>query len=233
MPATILVVEDEQKLRELLRLQLEREGYSVLTTGSGAEALEIVMHGAPELVILDLRLPDIPGEEVARRIREQADTAIVVLTASTSEQARIAGLEAGADDYVTKPFSPRELMLRVQAILRRSSALGRQESVASFGAGELVLDESRREAKVRGSVVDLTPTEWDLLASLANAPGRAYSRRELVNRVRGYEYEGYERSIDSHVKNLRHKVEAEPRHPRIVLTVLGYGYKLGIDRDGE
>jgi DNA-binding response OmpR family regulator len=184
-----------------------------------------------DLVVLDLGLPDVPGEEVAREIRARSDVAIVMLTAKGDERDRIAGLELGADDYVTKPFSPRELVLRVQAILRRgrpATGPGR----ASYGDGALVIDESQRQVVARGTTADLTPTEWGILVALATVPGRVYSRFELINRVRGYEFEGYERTIDSHVKNLRRKIEEEPANPRIVQTVLGGGYRLGLTRDG-
>lgn len=231
MARTVLIVEDETKIRELLRSYLEREGFDVLTTGSGAEAITLAGRAAPDLIVLDLGLPDVPGEEVAREIRQSSRVPILVLTAKSAEQDRIRGLELGADDYVTKPFSPRELMLRVQAILRRGhddSPTRRQ----SFGDGELVIDEERREVIVRGQLVDLTPTEWGVLATLASVPGRVYSRSELINRVRGYEFEGYERTIDSHVKNLRRKVEYEAGEPAIVATVLGVGYRLALPRDG-
>jgi two-component system alkaline phosphatase synthesis response regulator PhoP len=156
---------------------------------------------------------------------------IVMLTAKASEEHRIRGLELGADDYVTKPFSPRELVLRVRAILRRSSGAEPADGPATFGARELVLDEDRREATVRGEVVELTPTEWAILTALARVPGRVYSRYELINRVHGYEFEGYERTVDSHVRNLRRKVERDPHAPAIVETVLGAGYRLGLTRD--
>jgi DNA-binding response OmpR family regulator len=231
MAATVLVVEDERKIRELLRGYLEREGLQVLTTPSGAEAMELVRTGAPDLVLLDLRLPDVPGEEVAAELRRESRVPIVMLTAKAEEEDRIRGLELGADDYVTKPFSPRELVLRVKAILRRGGAVA-DERAESFGRGEVVLDEARREAVVRGTPVELTPTEFGVLVALAGTPGRVYSRYELINRVRGYEFEGYERTIDSHVKNLRRKIEADPHAPRIVETVLGGGYRLGLRRDG-
>jgi DNA-binding response OmpR family regulator len=231
MPATVLVVEDELKLRELLRAYLERDGLEVLSTGSGAEALALAAHGHPDLVILDLGLPDIPGEEVARELRRDSDVPILILTAKAGEDDRVRGLELGADDYVTKPFSPRELVLRAQAILRRGRRGDAPAGPTSFGDGELRLDEERREALVRGTPVELTPTEWGILMALAHTPGRVYSRYELINRVRGYEFEGYERTIDSHVKNLRRKIEVDARSPRLVLTVLGGGYRLGVRRD--
>jgi DNA-binding response OmpR family regulator len=232
MALTVLVVEDEAKIRELLRSYLEREGFEVVTTASGAEAIGLAEHAAPDLIVLDLRLPDVPGEEVAREVRRSSTVPILMLTAKSAEEDRIRGLELGADDYVTKPFSPRELTLRVQAILRRGSGDGAGSGPRSYGGGELVIDEDRREAVVRGEAVELTPTEWGVLTALASVPGRVYSRYELVNRVRGYEFEGYERTIDSHVKNLRRKIERDAGRPQIVATVLGAGYRLGLARDG-
>jgi DNA-binding response OmpR family regulator len=229
MAATVLLVEDERKLRALIRSYLERAGFTVLSTESGAEALTLAASASPDLVILDLGLPDVPGQAVASEVRAAGNTPILMLTAKAAEEDRIAGLELGADDYVTKPFSPRELVLRVQAVLRRGgpAAQGR----ASYGDGALVIDESQRQAMVHGTAVDLTPTEWGILVALATVPGRVYSRFELINRVRGYEFEGYERTVDSHVKNLRRKIEEEAANPRIVQTVLGGGYRLGLTRD--
>ena len=230
MAATVLVVEDERKLRELVRSYLERAGFTVLSTGSGAEAITMAADASPDLVVLDLGLPDVSGETVARELRAAAAVPIVMLTAKTAEEERIAGLELGADDYVTKPFSPRELVLRVQAVLRRGG-LTAARGVTSYGGGVLVIDEPRREVTVRGEAAELTPTEWGILVALATVPGRVYSRYELINRVRGYEFEGYERTVDSHVKNLRRKIEDDPGDPRIVQTVLGGGYRLGLAGD--
>lgn len=233
MAATVLLVEDERKLRDLVRSYLERAGFTVLSTGSGAEALTLAASGSPDLVVLDLGLPDIPGETVARELRAAGGVPVLMLTAKSSEEDRIRGLELGADDYVTKPFSPRELVLRVQAILRRGGGgPATEQGVTSYGDNELVIDEPRRTVVVRGTAIDLTPTEWGLLLALATVPGRVYSRFELINRVRGYEFEGYERTVDSHEKNLRRKIEADPGNPRIVQTVLGGGYRLGLVRDG-
>jgi DNA-binding response OmpR family regulator len=231
MTSTVLVVEDERKIRDMLRGYLQRDGYAVVSTDSGAEAIMLAEKVEPDLVLLDLRLPDVAGEEVAREIRTSAPTPIIMLTAKTSEDDRVKGLEIGADDYVTKPFSPRELMLRVRSVLRRAQVGSPTDDATRYGRGELVIDEARHEVSVRGETVDLTPTEWALLAALSAMPGRVYSRYELVNRVRGYEFEGYERVIDSHVKNLRRKIEADPHTPRIVETVLGAGYRLGLRRD--
>ncbi len=230
MSSTVLVVEDERKIRELLRGYLQRDGYDVLTTGSGAEALSLADRARPDLVLLDLRLPDVPGEEVARELRAHSAVPIVMLTAKSEEEDRIRGLELGADDYVTKPFSPREVTLRVRAVLRRT----RQEDdgPATYGAGRLVVDETRHEVVLDGAAIELTPTEWGLLVALAAAPGRVYSRYALVNRVRGYEFEGYERTIDSHIKNLRRKLNDDVHEPQIIRTVLGVGYRFELSRDG-
>jgi DNA-binding response OmpR family regulator len=231
MTVTVLVVEDEAKIRELLRSYLEREGYQVVSTESGAEAIGLASSAGPDLIILDLRLPDVPGEEVAREVRGRSDVPILMLTAKSGEEDRIRGLEVGADDYVTKPFSPRELILRVRAILRRGRVTSDPSGPQSYGGGELVLDDDRRQAVVRGRPVPLTPTEWGILTALATVPGRVYSRYELINRVRGYEFDGYERTVDSHVKNLRRKIERDPARPQVVATVLGAGYRLGLSRD--
>src|SRR5438270_3067301 len=177
MASTVLVVEDERKLRDLVRSYLERAGFTVLTTDSGAEAITMAMTSAPDLVILDLGLPDVPGETVARELRATSGTGstpILMLTAKSTEEDRIRGLELGADDYVTKPFSPRELVLRVQAILRRGGSAADQ-GVTSYGGGELLIDEPRRTATVRGAQAALTPTEWGIFVALATVPGRVYS----------------------------------------------------------
>ena len=227
--STVLVVEDEREIRDLLRRYLERAGHAVLSTGSGAEALRLVQEGTPDLVVLDLGLPDVDGSEVLREVRQDGRrTPVLVLTARAGVDDRIRGLTLGADDYVTKPFSPTEVVLRVAAVLARSGAPGAEER-RTFGGGRLVLDDRRREASVDGRPLELTPTEWGILTSLASVPGRPFSRYELVNRVRGYEYAGYERSIDSHVKNLRHKLG--PGAAEVVETVTGVGYRLGLDHD--
>ncbi len=228
----ILVVEDEARIAELLRRTLEHDGHTVRVAADGHTALRAAKEEPFDLLILDLRLPDMDGEDVAREVRRQSNLPILMLTAKASERDRIAGLEAGADDYVTKPFSPREVALRVQAILRR----GRTESepsLASFGDGTLVVDSVAKTVKAHGCVADLTPTERDLLEALTFRPGRVWSRYELVTRVRGYEFDGYERTIDSHIKNLRRKIEADQRQPVIIETVTGVGYRLGITRDHE
>lgn len=229
MANTILIVEDELKIRELLRGYFEREGFAVLTTGSGAEAITLAGSAHPDLIVLDLRLPDVAGETVAAEVRRTARTPILMLTAKAGEEDRIRGLELGADDYVTKPFSPREVVLRAQAILRRSG-MDDPAGPLSFGAGSLTIDEGRHEVTVDGNPVELTATEFGLLTALAANPGRVYSRGELLNRVRGYEVAS-ERTVDSHVRNLRRKVETDAAHPSVIETVLGVGYRLGLSRD--
>src|SRR6266851_2923371 len=231
MAATVLVVEDERRLRQLVRSYLERAGFAVLSTESGAEAITIAAAASPDLVVLDLGLPDVPGEVVAQELRSAGPTPILILTAKSAHEDRIRGLELGAADYLTKPFSPRELVLRVQAILLGGSAAA-DDGVRIYGAGTLVIDEPVRSVTAHGAAVELTATEFGILLALANVPGRVYSRFELINKVRGYEFDGYERTVDSHVKNLRRKIEKDPARPGIVQTVLGGGYRLGLARDG-
>lgn len=225
---TVLVVEDERDIRDVLRRYLERAGMSVLTTGSGAEALTLLTSPDLDVVVLDLGLPDIDGLEVLREARRLGGLRVLVLTARSQVEDRIIGLEAGADDYVTKPFSPREVVLRVQAIADRTASVSAPQQL-TYGGGRLRVDDERHEATLDDRALDLTPTEWGILEALSGHPGRVYSRYELVNRVRGYEFSGYERSIDSHVKNLRHKLS--PDGMTIIETVTGVGYRLGWSRD--
>jgi DNA-binding response OmpR family regulator len=226
---TVLVVEDEREIRELLRRYLERAGFAVLTTGSGAQALQMLAEDASDLVVLDLGLPDVDGVEVLRAARVDSGVPVVVLTARGEVADRIRGLELGADDYVTKPFSPAEVVLRVQAVLHRTRGDADPGRAPTFGNGRLRIDEPRHEVSWDAGTLELTPTEFGLLVALAATPGRVYSRYELVNRVRGYEFAGYERSIDSHVKNLRHKFGADGT--AVIETVHGVGYRLGLRRD--
>jgi DNA-binding response OmpR family regulator len=227
---TVLVVEDERDIREVLRRYLERAGLSVLSTGTGAEALRLLSSAPPDLVVLDLGLPDIDGTDVLREIRAAGHPPVIVLTARSGLEDRIHGLELGADDYVTKPFSPAEVVLRVQAVLHRTGQAA-QDGPATYGGGRLRIDEARHEAWLDDRALELTPTEWGLLVAVAAAPQRVFSRYELVNRVRGYEYAGYERTIDSHVKNLRHKLG--PDGADVLETVLGVGYRLRLRRDEQ
>lgn len=227
---TVLVVEDDRDIRDVLRRYLERAGHGVLTTGSGAEALHLLAVGDVDLVLLDLGLPDVDGLDVLTAARAPSDPVpVIVLSARSSVPDRINGLSLGADDYVVKPFSPAEVVLRVRAVLSRAAGGESHEVVASYGAGRLRVDAAARRAWLDGDELDLTPTEWGLLTTMAGSPNRVYSRYELVNRVRGYEFSGYERSIDSHVKNLRHKLGAAGREA--VETVLGVGYRFAWSRD--
>ena len=233
MQPSVLIVEDERKIRDLLRSYLEHDGLAVLSTWSGAEAITLARDAAPDLLVLDLGLPDVTGQDVVREVRLFSTLPILILTARDDTRERINCLELGADDYVTKPFSPREVALRVRAILRRLRPDADVEQITSYGNGELVLDESRRLATVRGQAVELTATEWKLLTALAGSPARVFSRYELINRIRGYDSEGYERMVDSHVRNLRHKVEADRAHPQLIQTVFGTGYRFGLNRDNH
>ena len=222
----ILVVEDEKKIAKVIAAYLEREGYDVITTASGTQALQMAESDNPDLVVLDLMLPDLSGEEVCAELRRRSDVPIIMVTARTTENERVHGLTIGADDYLTKPFSPKELVARVKTILRRAHS--DTEFLAekiSFGEGRLALDVSRHEVRIDGEPVALTPHEFKLLLTMARHPGRVYSRYELINKVQGYDFEGYERTIDAHVKNLRQKIEVDPKNPQYILTVFGVGYK--------
>jgi DNA-binding response OmpR family regulator len=223
----ILVVDDEVKIVRLVRSYLEQAGFSVVEAGDGQTALIQARREKPDLVVLDLGLPGIDGIDVARALRRERDTAIIMLTARIDDTDRIVGLELGADDYVTKPFNPRELVARVRAVLRRTGAVPSTPEI--LRAGSLSLDISGHQAALDGRPIDLTPTEFDLLAVLLQGPGRAFTRLELLDKVQGDAYEGYERTIDAHIKNLRAKLGDDPRHPHYIQTVFGVGYKLGTD----
>lgn len=228
--ATVLVVDDEGKIRDLVRLYLEHEGYSVLLADSGRAALETIERARPDLLVLDLMLPDLPGEEVARSLRSHSDVPIIMLTARAREEDRINGFRAGADDYVTKPFSPRELVARVKAVLRRSSG-GNTLRPVSFDGGTLVIEHAPRQVTLKGVPVPLSRCEFDLLIALTSRPGFVFSRNDLISRVRAEGFDGCERAIDAHVKNLRRKLGDDPQQPRFVRTVRGVGYKFGGDPD--
>jgi DNA-binding response OmpR family regulator len=225
---TILVVDDDPKIVELVRLYLEKDGYRVLTAFNGIEALDLARHKRPDLIVLDLLLPDLGGLDVCRILRSESDVPIIMLTAKTTEQDRLTGLDLGADDYVTKPFSPRELVARVRAVLRRSGGL-LPEGEPEIRVGELVIDRAGHEVRVGEEPVSLTPTEFKLLATLAENPGRAFTRLELLDRVFGYSFEGFERNVDVHVKNLRKKIEPDSASPTYIQTVYGVGYKMNGD----
>ena len=221
---TILVVDDEPKIVKTVRAYLENAGFRVVTAGDGQAALTVYRHEKPGLVVLDLGLPGMDGLDVARTLRRESNVPIIMLTARVDEADRLVGLELGADDYVPKPFSPRELVARVRAVLRRAGP-EREVAAPAIAAGDLSIDQERRLVTVTGRAVELTPTEFDLLVVLASHPGRVFSRAELLDRVQGYAFEGYERTVDAHVKNLRQKIESDPKQPRYLLTVFGVGYR--------
>jgi two-component system alkaline phosphatase synthesis response regulator PhoP len=220
---TILVVDDEPKITQLVRDYLERAGFTVRTAHDGREALMRARTDRPDLVVLDLGLPLLDGLDVTRQLRREGSTPIIMLTARDDEVDRVAGLELGADDYVTKPFSPRELVARVRAVLRRRLDTPSDERLT---AGDLVLDLPRMRVSAAGKAVELTTTEFQLLSTLARQPGRIFTRAQLLDAIHGVAFESYERAIDAHVKNIRRKLEANPRDPRFLLTVYGVGYKL-------
>jgi len=220
---TVLVVEDEAEIADVVRQYLERDGYRVAVCGDGAQALAEFGRLRPDLVLLDLMLPGADGYEVCRRIRAQGSTPVIMLTARDEEHDKLVGLELGADDYITKPFSPREVVARVRAVLRRARNGGAPVPVVR--AHDLEIDAERHTVRRSGEALGLTPTEFKLLLTLAAHPGRAFTRLQLIDQVQGYAFEGYERTVDAHVKNLRQKLEADPRHPRYVLTVHGVGYR--------
>ncbi len=223
---TIVVIDDEPSVRDVVKAYLEKDGYRVVVAESGAHGLMLAERNRPAMIILDLMLPDIPGETICREIRGRSDVPILMLTAKASEDERVTGLASGADDYLVKPFSPRELVARVRAVLRRTRAVETPlVDTLSFDAGRLRIDTVQHLVTRDGRTVDLTPHEYKLLVTLARYPGRVYSRYELIDRVQGSDYEGYERTIDVHVKNLRKKIEPNTAHPRYVQTVTGTGYK--------
>src|SRR6266571_2778056 len=222
--ATSLVVDDEPRIVQLVRDYLEHGGFTVLTASDGASALRTARTGRPDLVVLDLSLPGLDGLDVARSLRREGEVPIIMLTARTEESDKLVGLELGADDYLTKPFSPKELVARVRAVLRRADAASTPSEVIRVGT-DVELDVPRMEARFGGRRVDLTKSEFQLLAALAREPGRVFTRAQLLDTVRGVAFESYERAIDAHVKNIRRKVEPDPRLPRYLLTVFGVGYR--------
>jgi two-component system alkaline phosphatase synthesis response regulator PhoP len=222
---TVLIVEDEPKIARVARDYLQAAGCTVVTAEDGRSGLREAARSRPDLVVLDLRLPDIDGLDVARRLRESGPVPIIMLTARGEESDKLVGLELGADDYITKPFSPKELVARVRAVLRRSE-MARAAAGESLRTGDLVIDLTRRQVKAGDRAIDLTATEFDLLAALARSPGRVFTRAQLLDAIHGVAFDAYERAVDAHVKNIRRKLEDDPRRPRHLLTVHGVGYKL-------
>jgi two-component system, OmpR family, alkaline phosphatase synthesis response regulator PhoP len=228
MNRTVLVVDDEPRIVELARDYLEHAGFRVITASDGRAALDAARRHHPDLIVLDLGLPGLDGLDVTRELRRDGSIPIVMVTARDDELDKLLGLELGADDYLTKPFSPRELVARVKAVLRRTDRPTDASDV--IRVGELQLDVPRMRTEVAGKTIDLTPTEFTLLATLARQPGRIFTRSQLLDALHGVAFESYERAIDSHIKNLRRKLEPDPREPRFVLTVYGVGYRLADDR---
>jgi len=223
MTKTILVVDDEQRLVSVVKAYLEQEGYRVVTALNGREAIHVARQEKPDLIILDIMMPEMDGYEFLRLHRKERETPVIMLTARVADDEKVIGLELGADDYVTKPFKPRELVARVRAVLRRA---GKTEPTKEIlRVGPITLDRDSHTVKVQEQFIDLTPSEFDLLATLMSSPGRAFSRLDLLDRLQGIAYEGYERTIDVHIKNLRAKIEEDPRSPRYVETVYGVGYR--------
>ncbi|HZU07591.1 MAG TPA: response regulator transcription factor [Chloroflexota bacterium] len=227
----ILVVDDEPKIVDIVRAYLVREGYRVLAAYDGREALALARRERPALIVLDLMLPEVSGWDVCRTLRAESTVPIVMLTARDDTTDRVVGLELGADDYVVKPFDPKELVARVRAVLRRAATSAAVGPVLRYA--DLEIDLERHEVRRGGQEIALTPSEFALLQALAERPGRVWTRLQLLDRLQGNRFEGYERTIDSHVKNLRQKLEPNPRQPRYVLTVYGVGYKLGDGNGGQ
>ena len=223
--ATVMVVDDERKIRDVVRSYLEREGYSVVLADCGERALEMIERAHPDLVVLDLMLPDLSGEEVARSVRTHSDVPIIMLTAKASEEDRVAGLRLGADDYLVKPFSPRELVARVKSILRRAAPERRQLESAQLRHGDLLIDAGRREVRVGEEEIQLAPKEFDLLWELLDHRGLVLTRDQLLERVWGYTFAGDTRTVDVHVRWLREKIEAAPSSPARIITIRGVGYR--------
>jgi len=226
----ILIVEDEQKIAELLRDYLEKAGYRTTMVNRGDQAVGQVKKKSPDLMLLDIMLPGMDGMAVCREVRKISQMPIIMITARVEEIDRLLGLELGADDYICKPFSPREVVARVKAVLRRVHAEPAEKKLA---LGPIVLDENEHRAMIRGSELDMTPTEFRLLQVLMSQPGRVFTRDELLSRVQGYDCEGYDRTIDSHIKNLRKKMAEHLPDREIITTVYGVGYKLTIEVDKQ
>jgi DNA-binding response OmpR family regulator len=230
MSRKILIVDDDRKTVDLLRLYLEKDGYQVLAAHDGRQALELTRQRRPNLIVLDLMLPSVDGLDVCRILRAETDTPIIMLTARTTEDDKLLGLDLGADDYITKPFSPREVVARVRVVLRRVGA-EREQEPAMVHFRQLTVDFVGHAARLRGEPLRLTPKEFKLLETLIKQPGRAWSRLDLLEQVFGFDYEGLERTVDVHVMNLRRKIEHDPARPEYIQTVYGVGYKFAEEDD--
>ncbi|MDI6743929.1 MAG: response regulator transcription factor [Thermodesulfovibrionales bacterium] len=232
MTNPILIVEDDKKIARVVKIYLEEAGFRTIHAEKGKDAIESALKEKPLLVILDLMLPDTSGEEVIQELKEIGDFPVIMLTSKSSEEERVAGFALGADDYVVKPFSPKELVCRVKALMKR---LQKKDMTASepmsFNNGFLIIDGQSYEVKKNGLPLNLTPTEFKVLFSIASTPGKVYTREELVDNALGYQFEGYERSIDAHIKNIRHKIEDDPKNPALIHTIYGVGYRFSGKRD--
>lgn len=226
MAKTILIVDDEKRILSLLDAYLSQQGFQVITAANGEQALYVARHEKPDLIVLDVMMPEMDGYEFMRQHRKERETPIILLTAKVEEDEKVIGLELGADDYVTKPFSPRELTSRIRAVLRRSGQNLPRADILRMGS--ITLDRDSHLVTLNDEVIDLTPSEFDLLAALMSAPGRTFSRLELLDQIQDTAFVGYERTIDVHVKNLRSKIEDSPRKPRYIETVYGVGYRFAV-----
>jgi two-component system alkaline phosphatase synthesis response regulator PhoP len=225
----VLVVDDDAKTVELVKLYLNRDGYRVLTAYNGNDALQLARESQPDLIVLDLMLPGISGLDVCRSLRKESDVPIIMLTALTTDDDRLTGLDLGADDYVTKPFSPRELAARVRAVLRR---LPGERGPDKIEHGALSVNFLKHEAFLEGKPLGLTPVEFKILGALVKEPGRVFSRAQIIEKALGHDFDGFDRTIDVHILKLRRKLEPDPRHPRFIKTIYGAGYKL-LEHDGD
>ena len=227
MASTVLIVEDDPNTLEIVDLYLRRDGHKVLMTPDGLEGLRLAREAHPDLVVLDLMLPGMDGMEVCRILREESEVPIVMLTARVEEEDRLAGLDMGADDYLTKPFSPRELAARVRAVLRRTARDAMERGPAELAQDDIKVDLHHHAVYIKRAQVILTPTEFRLLVLLMREPGRIFTREQIIDRVFGYDFDGFDRTVDAHVSNLRRKLELDPDKPRYINTVYGVGYRFG------
>ena len=225
MGKSVLVVDDDAKTVELVKLYLNRDGYKVLTAYDGIEALRLAREKHPDLIVLDLMLPGMDGLQVCQKLRDESDVPIIMLTARTTEEDRLTGLDLGADDYVTKPFSPKELAARVRAVFRRLPEEALERGPVEVKRGDITINFARREVSVAGKSLNLTPIEFKLLGVLAREPEQVFSRARLIEKALGYDFDSFDRTIDVHILNLRRKLEPDPNHPRYIKTIYGAGYK--------
>lgn len=232
MMQSILLVEDDIKIARVVKAYLEGAGFKVRHFDKGRDAIDAVAKEMPSAVILDLMLPDISGEEVCQELKDIEDVPVLMMTSKSSEEERVAGFALGADDYIVKPFSPRELVYRVKAVLKRAGKGDiTSDGPTSYNNGVLIINGQTYEVKKNGNLLNLTPTEFKVLHVLASYPGKVFTREELIEKALGYQFEGYERSMDAHIKNIRHKIEDDPKSPSIIITIYGVGYRFSGKKD--